>query len=50
VVPIDEAASAAAGETVYDVSRAMEQHLPSCHTLDLRLDRRFYFRDRSLSA
>jgi hypothetical protein len=50
VVPIDEQASAAAGRTVFDTRRAMEEHLPSCYTLDLRVDRRFYFRGSSLAA
>lgn len=50
VVPIDEGASAAAGYTVWDTAQAMEDHLPSCHALDLRVDRRFYFRKTSLSA
>jgi Carboxypeptidase regulatory-like domain/TonB-dependent Receptor Plug Domain len=50
VVPIDESASAAAGYTVWDTARAMEDHLPTYHALDLRVDRRFYFRKTSLAA
>jgi len=46
--PFDEEASVAAGEGVHDEQRVNAERLPAYHALDLRVDRRFYFRKTNL--
>lgn len=48
--PLDLEASAAANRTVLDDSRINAERLPPYHTLNLRADRRFDFRDSALTA
>lgn len=46
--PIDVEASRAAGSTVRDRSRIMDAYYPAYHSLNVRVDRRFYFMNTNL--
>ncbi len=46
--PFDPVASAAAGTGIVDEEQIQGARLPTYHTLDVRLDRRLWFRDSSL--
>ncbi len=46
--PIDVEQSREQGQTVRDLSRIMDDHYPAYHSLNFRVDRRFYFMDTSL--
>lgn len=41
--PLDEQASRAAGRGIYDDNQINAKNLPDYHSLNLRIDRRFYF-------
>ena len=47
--PLDEAQSAAKGRAMYLMSDYMNEHLPTYHTLNLRVDKRFPFAASSLT-
>jgi hypothetical protein len=46
--PFDYEASKAAGVGIWDLSRTNEERLPDYHSLNLRIDKRFYFSSSSL--
>lgn len=47
--PVDEIASAAAGDTKYDMSQYKSDRLPSMHSLFVRIDRRFNYENSSMN-
>ena len=50
VTPLDEAASALAGDEVWDISSFNAERLPAYHSLFLRTDRRFNFKSSNMVA
>ena len=48
--PFDDAASMAAGEGVLSASRVNAERLPAYHSLNLRVDKRFFFERSTLTC